>query len=238
MMEQESQVFQEEWVQEHFIELAIGVGSKLVDFFFLNTKMMCIFENFQVQEIDLRTKEVLKNYNLQEIEGFEISEDAEEDRVVAFALEKDVQLVGVACVDSVHVFEYAEDEENSLTHVSRISQTNIEQLVFVEYILVMVQEVKAQEPVDQKDQDQQAYVTIMCSDLESDGIKGTTQIERTSSTSQVLIKPGDECVYFVVGAQIGKIEVPTMTEVFKINSGHTEEILDMSVSALNQVITT
>ena len=82
--------------------------------------MMCIFENFQVQEIDLRTRDLEKSYNLQEIEGFEISENAEEDRVVAAALEKDVQLLGVACIDSVHIFEYTEDEENSLNHVARI----------------------------------------------------------------------------------------------------------------------
>lgn len=68
----------------------IGTGFKLVDFYFLDTKMICFFENFQVQEIDLRTKEMEKSYNLQEIEGFEISEDAEEDLVVATALEKDV----------------------------------------------------------------------------------------------------------------------------------------------------
>jgi len=43
-----------------------------------------------VQEIDLKLKCVTKSYNLQEVEGFEISEDVEEDKIVAFALEKDV----------------------------------------------------------------------------------------------------------------------------------------------------
>lgn len=59
-------------------------------FFFLPTRMMVIYESFQVQEIDLASKEVVRDYNLQEIEGFEISEEAEEDRVVDFVLEKDV----------------------------------------------------------------------------------------------------------------------------------------------------
>ena len=40
--------------------------------------------------------------------------------VIAFALEKDVQLIGVACVTSVHIFDYTEEEENSLTHVAVI----------------------------------------------------------------------------------------------------------------------
>jgi hypothetical protein len=64
--------------------------SKIVGFFFLPTRMMVIYESFQVQEIDLASKEVVRDYNLQEIEGFEISEEAEEDRVVDFVLEKDV----------------------------------------------------------------------------------------------------------------------------------------------------
>jgi hypothetical protein len=63
---------------------------------------------------------VIKDYNLQEIEGFEVSEDAEDDRVLAFSLEKDVQLVGISCLDAVHIFEYSEDEELSLTHVAKV----------------------------------------------------------------------------------------------------------------------
>jgi hypothetical protein len=155
----------------------------------MNTKMICFFENFQVQEIDLRTKEIEKSYNLQEIEGFEISEDAEMDLVIATALEKDVQLLGVACVDTVHIFEYTEEDENSLAHVTKIEQANVSQLVFVEYILTMVQEQK----------DSATEVKILCFDLESEDIKGTTQIEKTSSTSKVLIESADGCMFFVAG---------------------------------------
>ena len=103
---------------------------------------------------------------MQEIEGFEISEDAEMDLVIATALEKDVQLLGVACVDTVHIFEYTEEDENSLAHVTKIEQANVSQLVFVEYILTMVQEQK----------DSETEVKILCFDLESEDIKGTTQI--------------------------------------------------------------
>ena len=35
-----------------------------------------------------------------------ISEEAEEDLIIATAFEKDVQLIGIACVDTVHIFEY------------------------------------------------------------------------------------------------------------------------------------
>ena len=95
-----------------------------------------------------------------------------------------------------------------------------------------------QEPDGQNDADQESSAKIMCFDLESESIKGTTQIKKATSTSRVIIESGDECLFFVAGAQIGKIEVPSMTEVFKIDSGHSSEILDMSLSSLNQLITT
>ena len=122
------------WSSEPQPKHAIGLPSLPVGFFFLPTRMMVIYESFQVQEIDLASKELVRDYNLQEIEGFEISEEAEEDRVVDFVLEKDVQLLGVACVDKVHIFEYSEEE---LTHVATIDKANVQKVIFVEYILVM-----------------------------------------------------------------------------------------------------
>ena len=44
------------------------------------------------------------------------------------------------------------------------------------------------------------HMQILCFDLEGEDIKGTTQIERTSSSSKVIIEPGDECLFFVAGA--------------------------------------
>ena len=57
-----SAALKEEWLQEEFIDM--DNQSKLIGFFFLPTRMMAIFENFQVQEIDLATKEVVRDYNL------------------------------------------------------------------------------------------------------------------------------------------------------------------------------
>jgi len=44
----------------------------------------------------------------------------EEDKVVAFALEKDVMLVSIALKTSVHVFEYLEEEDTILGHISTV----------------------------------------------------------------------------------------------------------------------
>ena len=57
---------------------------------------------------------------------------------MAFSLEKDVQLVGVACRCNVHVFEYSEEADNSLVHMANVPVKDINQLVFVESMLVML----------------------------------------------------------------------------------------------------
>lgn len=84
-----SAIEHEEWKFESCFEL-YDQTMPLVSFSFLNTKIMAIFENFEVREIDLRTKEISKSYNLQGIEGFELDEEIENPKVRAFALEKDI----------------------------------------------------------------------------------------------------------------------------------------------------
>jgi hypothetical protein len=175
--------------------LATIEKGKLVEWFFLNTRMLLIYDTFEVQEIELASKEVVRSYNLQEIEGFEISEEAEEDKVVAFVVEKDVQLLGVSCVDAVHIFEFSEeDDSNSLTHVIKIDKINVTKLIFVQYILTMIQ-------------NEGSELNVMCYDLESESITAETKIERSSESPHILIESGEECLYFVNGTKLGKIDI-------------------------------
>lgn len=129
---------EEDWVQIPFITFPIELHAQLVDYFFVNNKMLCVFENFEVREIDINTNEVTKQFNLQEIEGFEISEEVEDDHVVTFKLDKDVMLLGVSLKSSVFVFEYNEEEEIPLSMIATIPSPNITSLVFVDYNLVMI----------------------------------------------------------------------------------------------------
>ena len=190
------------------------------------SKMMCIFENFDVMEIDLATKDI-KSYNLQEIENFEISEEVEEDKVISFALEKDIQLVGVSCVDRVHIFEYTEEDE-TMGHVACIEKASITEVLFVNYSMILVQ---------QTDEG----ITLFLFDIENHEIKAEYSIAKPSPEAQLKVVGGNECIYFAIGTQIGKIESPDNTsfqEVYKIESGHTEQILDITLTDLGQIITT
>lgn len=76
-------------------------------------------------------------------------------------------------------------------------------------------------------------------DPESASIQAESEIERDPNADQkVLIHPGSECIYFTSGAQIGKIEVPSLRTLFKVESGHKGAIIDFVVSSYNQIITT
>lgn len=171
--------------------------------------------------MDLDTRQVSKSYNLQEIEGFEISEEAEEDKVVAFALEKDVQLLGVVCVDAVHIFEYSEDEENSLSHVTCVPQPGVSKLVFVDYHIVMEKKVKDQDVIE-----------LLCYDPDGASIKGQLQIE-VNNTQKLVIEPGSECIYVAAGTHLSKILVPSMAEVYKAETKHQQDVIEISVSQMN-----
>jgi hypothetical protein len=78
----------------------------------------------------------------------------------------------------------------------------------------------------------------MCYDPDSEETKVGSTIIDSSKCDKVNLQPGNECVYFGAGTELGKIEVPSMTEVFKVNTGHTKDILDMAVTQFNQIITT
>ena len=224
---EESAALQEEWVSENFLDLVNAESSKLVDYHFKASKLMCMFENFDVMEIDLVTKNI-KTYNLQEIENFEISEEVEEDKVISFALEKDIQLVGVSCVDRVHYFEYTE-EDDTMSHVACIEKANIIEVLFVNYSMSLVQ--KADEGFN-----------FFLFDMENQEIKAEYTIAKPSPESQLQVAGGSECIYFAIGTQIGKVELisdnTAFQESYKIESGHTKQILDITLTDLGQIITT
>ena len=78
----------------------------------------------------------------------------------------------------------------------------------------------------------------MCWDPEQGECKAQTEIERDANASKVLIQSGSECIYFTAGTMLGKIEVPSMTPVYKVETSHKAGIIDMVVTSYNQIITT
>jgi len=78
----------------------------------------------------------------------------------------------------------------------------------------------------------------MCFDLESESITSETKIEKPSESSKILIESGEDCLYFVTGTKLGKLDISNMNQEFMIDTHHTGEIIGMIVSSDNQIITT
>lgn len=95
---------------------------------------------------------------------------------MAATLEKDVQLLGVAMDDAVHIFEYSEEEEQSLVHVKKIQTADVKVMIFVEYFLVMVQN-----PAGSQE------MVIACSDLDEDEVKATHTVKKPTPESSLTI---------------------------------------------------
>lgn len=216
----------EDWTLSQLIHMPVEDNQSLVNYFFVNSKMICVYSDFTVQEIDLNLQEVTKTFNLQEIEGFEISEEVEEDKAIAFVLEKDVMLVSIACVTQVHIFEYSEDEEKLLNYIACVPKSNVSTLLFVDYHLLMVQDLKENDKI-----------LISCWDPDSESVQHSSEIERDTSGSKAILQSGSECIYFTQGLSLGKIGIPSMEIIFKVDSGHSEPIIDMEVTNMNQIIT-
>lgn len=141
----------EEWVQKLLI--SIELDSPLIDYYLLTQRIICVFEDGSVKEIGIKTGELEKDFNLGDIEGFE----KPEGKILAFCLEKDVQLMAVSFESGVHVFEYDEEatkEETGLSPVTSLEETKVMRLIFAEYCLIMVQNLDGK-------------FIIKCSDLDS-----------------------------------------------------------------------
>lgn len=94
--------------------------------------------------------------------------------------------------------------------------------MFVNYHLLMVE--------DQKDKED---VQIACWDPDSGSVLGNTELKKDTPASKILLQSGSECIYFAAGTFLGKIELPTMSMLYKVESAHRGPIVDMVVTSLH-----
>lgn len=74
---------------------------------------------------------------------------------------------------------------------------------------------------------------IACSDLEEDHVKASLTVKKPAPDSAFKIQPGTgvtPCLYYTMATTLGKVEVPTMTEMFKVVTGHSEDITDLCIA--------
>ncbi len=110
---------------KEYIDIIKDDDLKLAGNFIIGQKLICLFDNFEVREISLVMKELTNEFNLQEIEGFEISDELEKTSIVSFIAEKDLQIFSIACEDSVHIFDYSDESGFILNHVKKLQIPNV-----------------------------------------------------------------------------------------------------------------
>ena len=62
---------------KEYLDIIKDDDLKLAGNFIIGQRLICFFDNFEVREISLVMKELNNEFNLQEIEGFEISDELE-----------------------------------------------------------------------------------------------------------------------------------------------------------------
>ena len=75
---------------KEYLDIIKDDDLKLAGNFIIGQRLICFFDNFEVREISLVMKELNNQFNLQEIEGFEISDELEKTSIVSFITEKDL----------------------------------------------------------------------------------------------------------------------------------------------------
>ena len=110
---------------KEYIDIIKDDDLKLAGNFIIGQKLICLFDNFEVREISLVMKELTNEFNLQEIEGFEISDELEKTSIVSFIAEKDLQIFSIAFEDSVHIFDYSDESDFILNHVKKLQIPNV-----------------------------------------------------------------------------------------------------------------
>lgn len=75
---------------KEYLDIIKDDDLKLAGNFIIGQRLICFFDNFEVREISLVMKELNNEFNLQEIEGFEISDELEKTSIVSFITEKDL----------------------------------------------------------------------------------------------------------------------------------------------------
>lgn len=90
--------------------------------------------DLKLTEINLETKQIVKELDLRLIEG--AGELTDDDRAVSFAMYKDLNTIAVSTEHSLHMF----DNEAELKHMKTVPIKNVIQICFVDEFVVLVTE--------------------------------------------------------------------------------------------------
>ena len=196
------------WEKDDLL-LADFKGHKLIDYDYLDKKFVCIFQNFVIQLFDLESSMMTKEINLLEANGIE---KAENEIALSVGLDKELCMLALASNEGIYLVDY--QDEYSL--INKIEVKDTLDVCFCSFNIVTFQ----------KEGEKQFKISSYQFEDEPPSETGSYQLEGFD----VLIKTFGDSVFFVCDNQIGRLSVPDMQLVFKVETLHTDTIIDFAFS--------
>lgn len=72
-------------------------------------------------------------------------------------------------------------------------------------------------------------VELLCYDPDGASIQGKLLVH-IEEEKKLVIEPGNECIYVAAGTYLSKILIPTMSEIYKEDTKHHKDVIEMAVS--------
>ena len=196
------------WNLEDVVGLPVSDGQRVVDFDSIEERLLVVFDNLKLVEVNIQSKQVINEFQLSEVEG---ADQLVGQKATSFAMFKDLNMLAISTEQSVFFFTY---EEGELMFLKVLDLPRVCQVCFIELYVVLVQE-----------SEDATEATILAYQLDGDEPDGQISI-RQFMGRKVKITPGDNAIFFATGSLIGKITVPEMELEFQEESGH--EIIDFA----------
>ena len=158
---------------------------KIIDVDSVNERCFILFSDLKLIEINLQTKAVVREINVASLDGAsENLSDPSNQKALAFAMFKDLNMIAVSTPVGLHMFDY----ETELQFVKTLNLRNVRQICFVEMYIVLVCD-------DMNENGPQDEAVLLCYMIDSDEPEGQIKIKEFLG-HQVKIEPCEQSVCF------------------------------------------
>jgi len=173
-------------------------------------RLFVLYDDLTLHEINIKTKELVNEVNIADLED---AQHLAGKKATSFAMFKDLNMIAVSTAECVLLFDY----ESDLTVVTTLDVPNVVQIDFIELYIILLHE-----------SDDGSQATMSCYQMDSTDPEGSITINQFMG-QKIMMRKGEQSIYFSTGMQLGKIAVPEMELEFQEDTGHM--IFDFAVSA-------
>ena len=143
-------------------------------------------------------------------------EESPETRAVAFTINTEITTIAISTATKVFLFDYSSPDEFNLVTVRNVP--NVTYIILIEVFVILL--------IDHEDFSE---ASLVCFEIDEEEPKAKIDIKKFLQ-QKVIIRGGEESVFFATGTQLGAIMVPDMELLYQEDTGHTGAIVDFAIS--------